>query len=162
MLRARCHTNDLALSLTLLPARIDHADSAPCYIGTEMLAKLLALFLIVPLIELVLLLTIGNKIGIWPTLAIIIGTAVVGASLTRQEGLKTWWQFQEKLTTGAFPNEELLDGLIILIAGALLLTPGFLTDTIGFILLIPGSRRVIKGRLRQRFSRHIDAKFRNL
>jgi UPF0716 protein FxsA len=127
-----------------------------------MLAKLLALFLIVPLIELVLLLTIGNKIGIWPTLAIIVGTAVVGASLTRQEGLKTWWQFQEKLKTGAFPNEELLDGLIILSAGALLLTPGFLTDTIGFVLLIPGSRRVIKGRLRQRFSRHIDAKFRHL
>ena len=62
-----------------------------------MLAKLLALFLIVPLIELVLLLTIGNKIGIWPTLALIVSTAVVGASLTRQEGLKTWWQFQEKL-----------------------------------------------------------------
>jgi UPF0716 protein FxsA len=127
-----------------------------------MLAKLLALFLIVPLIELVLLLTIGNKIGIWPTLALIVSTAVVGASLTRQEGLKTWWQFQEKLTTGAFPNEELLDGLMVLIAGALLLTPGFLTDTIGFVLLIPGSRRVIKGQLRQRFSRHIDAKFRNL
>lgn len=127
-----------------------------------MLAKLLALFLIVPLIELVLLLAIGNKIGIWPTLAMIISTAVVGASLTRQEGLKTWWQVQEKLTTGAFPNEELLDGLMILIAGGLLLTPGVLTDTIGFILLIPASRRVIKGRLRQRFSRHIDAKFRNL
>jgi UPF0716 protein FxsA len=127
-----------------------------------MLAKLLTLFLIVPLIELVLLLTIGNQIGLWPTLAIIISTAVVGVSLTRQEGLKTWWQFQEKLTTGAFPNEELLDGLMILIAGALLLTPGFLTDTMGFVLLIPGSRRVIKGRLRQHFSRHIDARFRNL
>jgi len=127
-----------------------------------MLGKFLALFLIVPFIELMLLLTIGTRIGIWATLAIIIGTAMVGASLTRREGLKTWWQFQEKLTTGAFPNEELLDGLIILIAGALLLTPGFLTDTIGFILLIPASRRVVKGWLRQRFSRHIDTKFREL
>jgi UPF0716 protein FxsA len=127
-----------------------------------MLAKLLTLFLLVPLIELVLLLTIGNKIGIWPTLAIIVSTAMVGASLTRQEGLKTWWQLQDKLKTGAFPNEELLDGLMILIAGALLLTPGFLSDTIGFVLLIPGSRRVLKRWLRQRFSRHIDAEFREL
>jgi UPF0716 protein FxsA len=87
---------------------------------------------------------------------------MLGASLTRREGLKTWWRFQEKLTTGAFPNEELLDGLTILVAGALLLTPGFLTDAIGFILLIPGSRRVVKGWLRQRFNQHIDTPFREL
>lgn len=127
-----------------------------------MLAKLFAVFLIVPLIELALLLTIGAKIGIWATLAVIISTAILGASLARREGLKTWWRFQEKLTTGAFPNEELLDGLMILIAGALLLTPGFLTDAVGFILLVPGSRRVAKGWLRQRCSQHIDAQFREL
>ncbi|ETW99199.1 MAG: hypothetical protein ETSY1_15895 [Candidatus Entotheonella factor] len=127
-----------------------------------MLAKLFAVFLIVPLIELALLLTIGAQIGIWSTLAIIISTAMLGASLTRREGLKTWLQFQEKLTTGALPNEELLDGLMILVAGAVLLTPGFLTDAIGFILLIPGSRRVVKNWLRQRFSQHIDTPFREL
>ena len=127
-----------------------------------MLAKFFALFLIVPVIELALLLSVGSRIGVGATLAIIIGTAIVGASLTRREGLKTWWRFQDKLTTGAFPNEELLDGLMILVAGALLLTPGFLTDAVGFTLLIPGSRRVIKGWLRQRFSQHIDTPFREL
>jgi len=127
-----------------------------------MVAKLFVVFLTVPIIELSLLLTIGAKIGIWATLVIIISTAMLGASLTRREGLKTWWRFQEKLTTGAFPNEELLDGLMILVAGALLLTPGFLTDAIGFILLIPGSRRVVKGWLRQRFNQHIDTPFREL
>jgi UPF0716 protein FxsA len=127
-----------------------------------MLAKLFAIFLIVPLVELALLLTIGARIGVWATLAIIVGTAMLGASLTRREGLKTWWQFQEKLTTGTFPNEELLDGLIILGAGAVLLTPGFLTDAIGFILLIPSSRQVVKSWLRRRLSQHIDTPFREL
>ncbi len=127
-----------------------------------MLAKLFAMFLIVPLIELALLLKIGAQIGIWATLVIIVSTAMLGASLTRREGLKTWWRFQEKLATGAFPNEELLDGLMILIAGAVLLTPGFLTDAVGFILLIPASRRVVKDWVRQRFSQHIDTQFREL
>lgn len=127
-----------------------------------MLAKLFAVFLIVPIIELMLLLTIGAQIGIWATLGIIIATALLGASLAQQEGLKTWWRFQEKLASGAFPNEELLDGLMILVAGAVLLTPGFLTDTIGFILLIPGSRRAVKGWLRRRFSQHIDTQYREL
>ncbi len=71
-----------------------------------MLAKLFAVFLIVPIIELVLLLTIGAQIGIWATLGIIIATALLGASLAQQEGLKTWWRFQEKLSSGAFPNER--------------------------------------------------------
>lgn len=127
-----------------------------------MVAKLFAVFLIVPIIELALLLTIGAQIGVWVTLVIIVSTAMLGASLTRREGLKTWWQFQDKLTTGAFPNEELLDGLLILVAGAVLLTPGFLTDAFGFILLIPSSRRMVKGWVRQRFSQHIDTPFREL
>lgn len=127
-----------------------------------MLAKLFAVFLIVPIIELALLLTIGAQIGIWATLGIIIATALLGASLAQQEGLKTWWRFQEKLSSGAFPNEELLDGLMILVAGAVLLTPGFLTDAIGFILLIPGSRRAVKGWLRRSFSQQIDAQYREL
>ena len=127
-----------------------------------MLAKFFAVFLIVPLVELALLLTVGARIGVGATLAIIVSTAIIGASLTRREGLKTWWRFQDKLATGVFPNEELLDGLMILIAGALLLTPGFLTDAVGFILLVPGSRRGVKGWLRQRFSQHIDTPFREL
>ncbi len=125
-----------------------------------MLAKLFLVFLIVPLIEMALLLQIGAHIGIWMTLCIIVGTAILGASLAHQEGLKTWWRLQGKLAHGVIPDEELLDALMILVAGALLLTPGFLTDTTGFLLLFPGTRRVIKHGLRRRFTQRLNIDYR--
>jgi UPF0716 protein FxsA len=127
-----------------------------------MLAKLFLLFLIVPLIEITLLLKIGSYIGIWLTLFIVIGTAVLGASLTHHEGLKTWWRLQQKLASGTLPDEELLDGIMILVAGAMLLTPGFLTDAIGFTLLYPGTRRIIKHWIRRKFSRSLNVEYREL
>ena len=127
-----------------------------------MLAKLFLLFLIVPLIEIVLLLKISSYIGIWLTLFIVIGTAVLGTSLTHREGLKTWWRLQQKLASGALPDEELLDGVLILVAGAALLTPGFLTDAIGFILLYSGTRRIIKRWLQRKFSRSLNVEYREL
>jgi UPF0716 protein FxsA len=127
-----------------------------------MLTKLFLLFLIVPLIEIALLLKIGSYIGIWLTLFIVIGTAVLGASLTHREGLKTWWRLRQKLTSGALPDDELLDGIMILIAGAVLLTPGFLTDAVGFALLYPGTRQIIKNRVRRKFSRSLHVEYREL
>jgi UPF0716 protein FxsA len=117
-----------------------------------MLAKLLLVFLAVPLAEIMLFIEIGSRIGTWMTLIIVVLTAVLGASLAQREGLKTWWRLQEKLSQGHMPDEELLDGALILFAGALLLTPGFLTDSIGFLLLYTKTRPVIKRWLRQRFS----------
>jgi UPF0716 protein FxsA len=127
-----------------------------------MLAKLFLLFLIVPLIEIALLIKIGSYIGIWLTLCIVIGTAMLGASLSHHEGLKTWWRLQQKLASGALPDEELLDGILILVAGAALLTPGFLTDAIGFTLLYPGTRGIIKRWLRRKFSRSLNVEYREL
>ena len=124
-----------------------------------MLAKLFLVFLIVPLIEIALLLKVSAYIGIGMTLAIVIGTAILGASLTHHEGLKTWSRLQQKLASGVLPDEELLDGLMILVAGAVLLTPGFLTDLTGFILLFPATRRLIKYWLRRVFAHRLQMQY---
>lgn len=121
-----------------------------------MLAKLLMVFISVPLIEIVIFIEVGSRIGTWITLLIIALTAVLGASMAHREGLKVWWRIQEKLYSGVMPDEELLDGLLILIAGALLLTPGFLTDAVGFSLLYPRTRFGIKGWLRHKFSQRLQ------
>lgn len=126
-----------------------------------MLAKLFLMFLIVPLIELVLFIEIGSRIGTWMTLLIIAGTAILGASLARQEGLKTWWRIQDKLSRGTMPDEELLDALMILVAAAVLLTPGFLTDAVGFLLLYPGTRQAIKRWLQRKFNRRLQVHYRD-
>jgi UPF0716 protein FxsA len=119
-----------------------------------MLAKLLLVFLAVPLAEILLFIEIGSRIGTWLTLLIVVLTAVFGASLAHREGLKTWWRLQEKLSQGRMPDEELVDGALVLFAGALLLTPGSLTDTVGFLLLYTTTRQAIKRWLRRKFSQH--------
>ena len=125
-----------------------------------MLTKLFLIFLTIPLIEIVLFIEIGSRIGTWMTLLIIASTAILGASLAHKEGLKTWWGIQDKLSSGGLPNEELLDALMILVAGVVLLTPGFLTDVIGFLLLFPGTRRAIKQWLRRKLSQHLHIHYR--
>lgn len=125
-----------------------------------MLAKLLLVFLTVPLVEIMLFIEIGSRIGTWMTLLIVVLTAVLGASLAHREGLKTWWRLQEKLSQGHLPNEELLDGALVLLAGALLLTPGFLTDTLGILLLYTKTRQVIKRWLRRRITRRWRMQYR--
>lgn len=112
-----------------------------------MFARLFLLFITVPLIELFLFLVIGQKIGILPTFAIILLTGVLGAALARSQGLKVLAKYQQSIAQGKLPHEAVIDGLLILIAGALLLTPGFLTDTIGFLLLAPAVRQVVRSRL---------------
>ncbi|HSL82329.1 MAG TPA: FxsA family protein [Thermoanaerobaculia bacterium] len=105
--------------------------------------RVLLLFTLVPFAELVLLLWIGDKIGFLPTVALILATGVAGAALARHQGLATWRRFQAALAAGRLPGTELLEGLLILVAGALLLTPGVLTDAVGFLLLVPPARRRI-------------------
>ena len=125
-----------------------------------MLAKLFLLFLIVPIIEIVLFIEIGSRIGTPATLLIVVITAILGASLAHREGLKTWWRMQSKLASGSMPDEELLDALMILVAGAVLLTPGFLTDAVGFLLLYPGTRRGIKQWARRKIGQRIQVSHR--
>ena len=100
-----------------------------------------------PILELALFLKIGAKIGLAPTLVIIFITAVLGAWLTRSQGMQTLARFQQATAEGRLPHAEVLDGLMILLAGAVLLTPGFLTDTVGFLLLVPPVRAAVRARL---------------
>jgi UPF0716 protein FxsA len=109
-----------------------------------MLARLILLFTVIPIVELIVLIEIGSRLGTVVPLLLLLGTALLGAALARHEGLKTLRRVQTKLADGIMPDEELLDGVLILVAGVMLLTPGLLTDVLGVFLLIPGSRRVVK------------------
>ncbi len=112
-----------------------------------MFARLLLLFICIPILELFIFLVIGQRIGIPATLAIILITAFVGAYLAKSQGLKAIARYQESLAQGRLPHEAIIDSLLILVAGLLLLTPGFLTDSIGFALLVPTVREFIRGRV---------------
>ena len=114
-----------------------------------MFFRLLLLFVIVPAIELAILVEIGKDIGFWPTMGIILLTGIIGSSLARSQGVAVWSQFNLKLQKGQLPGNELLDGLIVLCSGALLLTPGILTDFVGFLGLIPQSRTLIRNQLQK-------------
>ncbi|MEC5126715.1 FxsA family protein [Verrucomicrobiales bacterium BCK34] len=109
-----------------------------------MFARLLLLFIGIPVIELFLFMVLGSKIGIPLTLLIIILTGALGAHLTRSQGLQALNNYKAATAQGKLPHEEVLDGLMILIAGAVLLTPGFLTDAIGFSLLVPSIRGSVR------------------
>ena len=117
-----------------------------------MLARLLLLFIAVPLIELAILLKLGSVFGLLPTIALVIVTGVAGASLARSQGLRVLLQIRQELAAGQVPVGKLMDGLIILIAGALLLTPGLLTDLVGLTVLLPGPRDFVKRQLGRRLS----------
>lgn len=94
-----------------------------------------------------ILIQVGSLIGILPTIALVVLTAVIGVWLLRLEGLATWIRVQEKLTQGEVPGVEMLEGIMLIVGGTLLLTPGFFTDTIGFICLIPIFRRPLARKL---------------
>lgn len=108
------------------------------------MAKLLLLFIVVPAVELILLIKIGGMIGLLTTIAVIVVTGALGASLARWQGLGVLMKVQRELAKGGLPASALADGVIILFAAALLMTPGFLTDIVGFLCLVPGFRAVLK------------------
>ena len=111
---------------------------------------LFILFLVVPLVEIYILIEVGSRIGAWWTILLIVLTAFVGARLVRLQGIATWRRFQTSLLQNELPALALLEGLCLLLAGALLLTPGFFTDGVGFAILIPGFRRLVINRLFRR------------
>ncbi len=114
-----------------------------------MLLKLFLAFTIVPIIEIYLLIEIGSMFGALTAVTLVILTGFFGAFLARMQGLQTLYRMQESLREGRMPSGELLDTLLIVIAGLVLLTPGFLTDSAGFLLLIPATRNSIKYWLRR-------------
>ena len=111
---------------------------------------LFVLFITIPIIEIYLLIQVGEQIGALPTVALVVLTAVLGVWLLRWQGLATLAQVQQSMAQGQLPAIPLIEGMFLLVAGALLLTPGFFTDAVGFILLIPPFRQAIaRAMLRQ-------------
>jgi UPF0716 protein FxsA len=109
-----------------------------------MFFKLFIIFAVVPVIELALLINIGSLIGVLNTVIIVILTATIGAYMVRMEGIGVMYRIQRNMQEGIFPGDELINGMMILIAGAMLLTPGFFTDVLGFLMVFPVSREFIK------------------
>jgi len=112
---------------------------------------LIVLFIVVPIAELYVIIKVGELIGIWPTLALLLADALLGSFLLKHQGRSAWRRFNEALAQRRFPGKEVVDGALIIVGGTLLLTPGFLSDIVGLILLIPPTRAVVR-RLLRRFT----------
>lgn len=120
-----------------------------------MLLKLFLAFTLIPIIEIYLLIEVGGEIGALNTVALVIATGFAGAFLARLQGMQTMMQVRSSLQQGIMPAEQLLDALIIFVAGIVLLTPGFITDAAGLLLLIPQTRNYFKRFLKQKFHQWI-------
>jgi UPF0716 protein FxsA len=105
---------------------------------------LIVLFIIVPIAELALLIQVGQAIGVWWTILLLIADAMLGSWLLRSQGRAAWRRFNETLNKGGLPHREVIDGVLIIFGGALLLTPGFITDVFGLLFLIPPTRAVMR------------------
>ena len=121
-----------------------------------MLIRLLAAFILIPLIELFLLMQLAAATSIWLTIGIVITTGVIGSYLARREGAAVWRRFQASAASAKLPAQEIGDGLMIAFAAALLLTPGVLTDLAGFALLTPAVRRWLRAKLAARVAGSIQ------
>jgi UPF0716 protein FxsA len=116
-------------------------------------AILIALFIVVPIAELYVIIKVGELIGVWPTLALLLADALLGALLLRHQGRGAWRRFNAALSERRFPGREVADGLMIAVGATLLLTPGFITDVFGFILLVPPTRAILRRLMRVYFVR---------
>ncbi len=123
-----------------------------------MLIRLLLLFTVVPLAELWLLLRIGEAVGLGPTLGLVVVTGVTGAWLARHEGARAWRAVQEQLAAGRLPGRELLEAVLVLVAGIVLITPGVLTDAAGLALLVRPVRARIAERIRKRLGASLEVR----
>jgi UPF0716 protein FxsA len=117
-----------------------------------MLLPLVLLFIAVPIAELAVIIQVGQAIGIWLTLALLVVDSILGTWLMRHQGRAAWRRFNEAVAGGRVPAREVLDGALVIFGGALLLTPGFITDILGVVLLIPPSRAIVRGILSRRLA----------
>lgn len=113
---------------------------------------LVLLFILLPALELVLLIKLGSFIGALPTVAIVFITAILGASMLRREGFSTLMKAQQRLESGQMPATEVVEGALLVVAGAFLLTPGFITDAVGFACLVPGLRHQMAAAILKRMT----------
>ncbi|MHC4197734.1 MAG: FxsA family protein [Planctomycetota bacterium] len=121
-----------------------------------MFLRLFLLFTIVPLVELYLLLKLGGYVGVYATIGVVIGTGIAGGLLAKSQGLAVMRQARWELDQGRMPAESLFDGALILMAGAMLITPGLLTDCLGLLFLVPPTRRAFKAWLRRKIEEKVS------
>lgn len=124
-----------------------------------MVFLILIAFILVPIIEIAVFIEVGSQIGLWPTIGIVVLTAIIGTGLLRQQGLSVLFRIQENLQANKIPVRELFDGICLVIAGALLLTPGFVTDAVGFLLFVAPLRRSLANYVGQRFVQKANVRF---
>jgi UPF0716 protein FxsA len=113
-------------------------------------AILVLLFVVIPIVEILVIIQVGQAIGAWWTVLLLVADSILGAWLLRREGARTWRAFREALQVGRWPGDEVAQGAMVIVGGTLLLTPGFVTDVVGFVLLIPASRRILSRTVRAR------------
>ena len=117
------------------------------------LLLLVGLFIVVPIAELYVIIQVGQSIGALPTIAILLADSIIGSMLLRAQGRAAWRRFNDALGAGRVPAREVLDGALVIFGGAFLITPGFITDAVGLLLLLPPTRAVIRRLLVRVFSR---------
>jgi UPF0716 protein FxsA len=117
-----------------------------------MLLPLVIIFIIVPIAELALIIQVGQAIGVWWTIALLIADSVLGSLLMRAQGRVAWRRFNEAIAAGRVPAREVIDGVLVIFGGALLLTPGFISDVLGLLLLLPPTRAVLRSVLVRRIA----------
>jgi len=114
---------------------------------------LFLLFLVLPVAELYVILKVGDSIGVWWTVLLLAADSLIGTMLLRNQGRAVWRRFNAAMSEGRLPHREVMDGVLVVFGGAFLITPGFITDVIGVLLLLPPSRAVIRRILARRLSR---------
>lgn len=123
-----------------------------------MLGKLLLLFTVIPVVELYLLITIGESLGAVATVALVLGTGLVGASLAKREGSRVLRNWQRSLELGEMPKEGVTSSLLVLVGGVLLVTPGVVTDLTGLLLLVPWTRRLAAGVVNKQLAHRLETR----
>jgi UPF0716 protein FxsA len=121
-----------------------------------MLVPLVLLFIVVPIVEIYVIIQVGQAIGALPTIAILLLDSVLGSMLLRAQGRAVWRRFNEALAAGRMPHREVVDGVLVIFGGAFLITPGFITDVVGVVLLLPPTRALVRAWLARRLSRRVS------
>jgi UPF0716 protein FxsA len=117
---------------------------------------LLLIFLVVPIAELYVIYLVGDAIGVWQTFLLLAADSVLGSLLLRSQGRSVWERFNDALAAGRMPHREVMDGVLVIFGGAFLITPGFLTDILGLLLLIPPTRGVVRRMVTRRLGQRVE------
>jgi UPF0716 protein FxsA len=123
-----------------------------------MFARLALLFIALPIVELALLVWLGSVLGFWPTMGLVVLTGVAGAAMARASGLKVVQQIRAEIAAGRMPVDHMMDGLLVLVGGVLLLTPGILSDLFGIALLVPSTRSLIRRVVQKKLRKLVDTR----